>query len=104
MRDAAVLVFVTTSSSDILPCSVAFCPWCGAILTFLFAWGRPGMYVTGWKLNGLPTFSEPLNEGVSLLLVWLATLAGLYGNAEVGGLKVLGVAFCETESSGPKVP
>lgn len=72
----------------------------GSGLTFCF--GRPGWYVTDWKLNGLRALSVPLIEGTSVS-VPLMMLAGVYGNVALAGVYSVGVARCETESLGPRV-
>lgn len=64
----------------------------------MLACGRPGAYVTDWKLNGLRMPSE-----LSVSFIPLAEVAGVYGNVALAGVYREGVPRCEMESLGARV-
>lgn len=48
-------------------------------------------------------FSDPLNEGTSVSVIMLFTVAGVYGKVALAGVYMAGDALWETESLGPRV-
>src|SRR5258708_1620955 len=96
-----MFVFVTATAAQIL-LGAEYIILMVDIHKALFSNGFPAVYCTGWKLNGLWTFSDPLRDGVPFSLPPPIALIGLYGNVELAGLKiVLGVGRWDIEAPGP---